>query len=179
MGSALDFPLNWFAEDRPETMEGEFDVKDADLDVLDDTTTLRSPLRLNGDGYRRGSEVYVTLKVDVDAEFQCGRCLEPVPGHLSTHFTILYRPVAKRPAYLEAEDETGLGYYESGIIAVGEDVRRYLLLELPLWPVCSQDCLGLCPHCGINMNRESCNCAAEHGAGAQTELARKLDQLLP
>ena len=179
MASALDFPLNWFPEDQPRPIEGEYRAGDAGLAVLDADVHLVSPLRLGGEGYRQRDEVCVTLHVAVDATYVCGRCLDPIAGHLETEFTVVYRPIAQRPPYLEAEDEAGLSYYESGIIAVGDDIRRYLLLELPIWPVCSSDCAGLCPHCGANQNREQCDCAREHDGQRQTELARKLDQLLP
>jgi uncharacterized protein len=36
-----------------------------------------------------------------------------------------------------------------------------LLLSLPTRPLCREDCRGLCPHCGINLNRESCGCREE------------------
>jgi uncharacterized protein len=40
-------------------------------------------------------------------------------------------------------------------------VRESLLLALPMKVLCSEDCKGLCPHCGANLNEESCDCVAE------------------
>jgi uncharacterized protein len=36
--------------------------------------------------------------------------------------------------------------------------RDAVLLDLPLAPLCAEDCLGLCPQCGINRNEETCSC---------------------
>jgi uncharacterized protein len=36
--------------------------------------------------------------------------------------------------------------------------RDAVMLELPLAPLCSEDCLGLCPQCGANRNETSCTC---------------------
>jgi len=40
-------------------------------------------------------------------------------------------------------------------------VREYMLLEVPLNPLCKPDCKGLCPICGGNLNEEVCNHDAE------------------
>ena len=50
--------------------------------------------------------------------------------------------------------------YESigGELEVGEDVRAELLLGLPMNPVCRPDCKGLCPVCGVNLNKQTCTC---------------------
>ena len=38
------------------------------------------------------------------------------------------------------------------------DVRDELLIELPMNPLCSEECKGLCPTCGTNRNKENCQC---------------------
>jgi len=37
-------------------------------------------------------------------------------------------------------------------------VRQELLLALPMKPLCSEECKGLCPRCGVNLNIETCDC---------------------
>ena len=41
---------------------------------------------------------------------------------------------------------------------VTDDLRAEILLELPTNILCSEDCKGLCPHCGVNLNESTCNC---------------------
>ena len=41
---------------------------------------------------------------------------------------------------------------------ITDDLRAEILLELPTNILCSEDCKGLCPHCGINLNESTCNC---------------------
>jgi uncharacterized protein len=50
---------------------------------------------------------------------------------------------------------------ETDKINIGEDVRDYALLALPMKKLCSEDCKGLCPKCGKNLNDGSCNCKDE------------------
>ncbi len=40
-------------------------------------------------------------------------------------------------------------------------IREQVLLALPTRPLCQEDCRGLCPHCGINLNRSACGCRVE------------------
>ncbi|RKX30915.1 MAG: DUF177 domain-containing protein, partial [Verrucomicrobia bacterium] len=40
-------------------------------------------------------------------------------------------------------------------------LREALVLRIPIYPLCREDCRGLCPRCGANLNREQCTCAPE------------------
>jgi uncharacterized protein len=44
------------------------------------------------------------------------------------------------------------------MIDLGEAIRQQFLLSMDLIPVCTPDCRGLCPTCGVNLNIESCQC---------------------
>jgi uncharacterized protein len=46
-----------------------------------------------------------------------------------------------------------------GLLDLAPLVRDACILELPLAPLCSEDCRGLCPECGVNRNIEQCACA--------------------
>ena len=177
MPSVTEFPLHSFSDQRIQRISLEVDVEEAGLAELNGETVLRSPIFVEGEAFRQDEEVHLTLRVRVAAEARCRFCLDPVPLTVETSFRMLYQPIARRPDYLEDEEEVGLGYYEAGIIDIREDLRRYLLLEMPLWPVCREECLGLCHHCGTNLNHETCACAVKKGGGRRTQLAEKLDEL--
>ena len=56
-------------------------------------------------------------------------------------------------------------------VDISEDIRSELLLELPMFVLCSDDCAGLCPDCGCNLNDSSCRCHENpHGSLAWGEL---------
>ena len=81
----------------------------------------------------------------------CSRCLCDFDLTLKTDFTELYT----FKSY--SEEDTELVYHEDGQIDMGPFVREYLLLEVPINPVCVSDCKGLCPICGSNLNQGSCD----------------------
>lgn len=80
---------------------------------------------------------------------ECRRCLQPMRGEAAAEFRELYEP---RPT--EGETYPLLG----DRIDLGPLAREALLLELPLAPLCGPDCAGLCPTCGADLNRQSCDC---------------------
>jgi uncharacterized protein len=50
---------------------------------------------------------------------------------------------------------------EANMIDLGEDVRQYTILALPPKMLCGDDCAGLCPSCGTNLNKKTCQCQKE------------------
>jgi len=82
----------------------------------------------------------------------CSRCLEPVSGEISVHVDELF----------ETEPLEGETYkLDEDVIDLEPMVRDALLLELPLAPLCTPDCAGLCATCGANKNVTQCDCVTQ------------------
>jgi uncharacterized protein len=95
-------------------------------------------------------------------ELQCARCLEPVRQDVSRHFELLYRPLgtdAGRDELSVSDAEAEIGYYQGEGVLLEDVLREQVLLALPLRTICREDCRGLCPQCGKNLNQEQCSCA--------------------
>jgi uncharacterized protein len=90
---------------------------------------------------------------------ECARCLSPVQRVLEGSLENQYRPLPKTSRNLL--DDIGIGYYSGEYIDLSDGFRESLLLELPAKVLCSEDCAGLCPHCGHNLNEGKCNCRLE------------------
>lgn len=88
---------------------------------------------------------------------ECSRCLEPVSGPLAAEVHELFEtePVESETYPLEGEE-----------IDLEPLVRDAVLPGLPAPPLCADECLGLCPTCGADRNREQCRCP-EPAAGAR------------
>src|SRR5207302_6095680 len=101
-------------------------------------------------------------KLATRQEASCARCLEPVEEEVAREFDLLYRPqgVDARAAELSVSDaEAEIGYYRGDGLELEDVLREQILLALPLRTLCSEQCKGLCPHCGKNLNVEQCSCA--------------------
>jgi uncharacterized protein len=95
-------------------------------------------------------------------EVSCARCLDPVTSAIKHDFDLLYRPqgVDRRADEVSiCEAETEIGYYQGDGLLLEDVLREQLLLAVPIKLVCRDECKGLCPHCGGNLNVETCNCA--------------------
>src|ERR1700756_766704 len=135
----------------------------------------KSPLAVNGQadlieekriGEARGSLRTVEdirLRGSFQGEFEipCARCLDPVAHVLKGDFDLLFRPLGADADSSERSittPETEIGYYEDGGLALEDVVREQVFLSLPARSLCREDCKGICPRCGINLNSESCTC---------------------
>jgi uncharacterized protein len=52
-------------------------------------------------------------------------------------------------------------YYTGEVVNLENILREQVLLTLPLKPLCSETCQGICPRCGADLNRETCQCSEE------------------
>ena len=102
-------------------------------------------------------------KLDTSLEADCARCIEPVVHKLSREFDLLYRPLgsdAGRDELSVTDAEAEIGYYQGEGLLLEDAVREQVLLALPLKMICREDCKGLCPQCGKNLNEGDCSCTA-------------------
>jgi uncharacterized protein len=95
-------------------------------------------------------------------ELACARCLEPVLQDVNHKFDLLYRPLgadAGKEELSVTAVEAEVGYYQGEGLLLEDVLQEQVLLALPLKAICRDDCKGLCPHCGKNLNAEQCACA--------------------
>jgi len=116
-----------------------------------------------------------------DFEILCARCVEPVPTTLAGEFDLLFRPEeadAIAGEHAITPDETEIGYYQESGLSLEDVVREQVLLCLPGRTLCKEDCKGLCPRCGQNLNLATCSCGeapANPQWNALADLASKLE----
>ncbi len=116
-----------------------------------------------------------------DFEILCARCVEPVALSLSGDFDLIFRPEeadANPGEHAITPDETEIGYYEESGLSLEDVVREQVLLSLPGRTLCKEDCKGLCPRCGQNLNLATCSCGdapADPRWNALAGLADKLE----
>lgn len=108
---------------------------------------------------------------------ECGRCLEyyQMRTEFEVHeeFPLVGTPAGLNPqGFATVEDRDSFPVFEGNWLNVGELLRQYLILQLPIAPVCQPDCQGLCPVCGQNRNAHACSCPAPKGHPAFEALAR-------
>lgn len=111
------------------------------------------PVRVSGYVTRR-SEVYtIRYEADFETRAQCSRCLVAVERTYHKEF--------EHVLLEDVRDGDTIGDFipaPGGELDLDELVTSDILLELDGVPLCSEDCHGLCPKCGKNLNEGGCGC---------------------
>ena len=92
----------------------------------------------------------VSGEVETEVSGECGRCLAPVSRKVTTGESRFY---VETPPGMEVCD-------------ISDEVRTEITLALPMNLLCKDDCRGLCPECGADLNREKCSCKPKSSRGS-------------
>jgi uncharacterized protein len=135
----------------------------ADEIALDDEqASLASTVEIEGLAHRKGEEVRINGKIKGEAEVLCDRCLAAtrLPFEVEFDASFIPRPLAAaRGENVELlTEDLMLASYEDGAVDVDELVREQILLALPTRRLCREECKGLCPTCGADLNAAECSC---------------------
>ncbi len=106
-------------------------------------------------------DIRLVGKLATEVEVACERCLEPVQQPVSREFELLYRPQGADKTKEEAavsKGETEISYYEGDGLLLEDVLREQVLLAIPYRVLCQENCKGLCPTCGRNLNSGTCDC---------------------
>ncbi|MBI4283867.1 MAG: DUF177 domain-containing protein [Chloroflexi bacterium] len=96
-----------------------------------------------------------------EIELTCSRCLNLFSYPLTLNIEEEYFPTTDMVtgASLPLPDEPGCFTIDANnILDLTEAIRQYTLLTIPMKPLCREDCAGLCPACGGNLNQGPCSC---------------------
>ena len=147
-----------------------FEKKIKDFPVLKEISAagdciFSDPLDIRLGAKKMGEMVAVEGRVKTTVRMTCNRCLIEFESVLHPGFTLTYTrrpPLESEPAddeemELQAE-KIGLIPFTGEEIDLLEDVQSEIVMAVPMRPVCSENCKGLCPKCGANRNKTACSC---------------------
>jgi len=138
-----------------------------------------SPVRWSGTIRATTEGFLLSGRLVYDQTLACTRCLGPIEDHVDSevHYLVKIRralPLAGE-FQLSEEDFDNLEV-ESETLDTDQIVLDQLQLNIPMRQLCRPDCAGLCPHCGVNRNLESCECAQDELDPRWQHLAELRDQ---
>ncbi len=123
---------------------------------------LEGPVEVTTSFYRAGMELFFTGILKARTGAVCARCAEEFDATSDRRFRFVLSPrsVGYGNDTLREED-LEFSLYEGEQVDLSPLIREQVILALPTRPLCQEDCRGLCPHCGANLNRTECGCVAE------------------
>jgi len=120
-----------------------------------------APVSLAFDIFKDNTQFRLAGRTQTTLELPCSRCLEPLTIQVDSPFDLRYQPHAANTGEGEREieeDDLSTAFYENDEIDLEQLMREQFYLALPMKPLCSDACQGLCPVCGTNLNRGACDC---------------------
>ena len=117
-----------------------------------------TPVRVEGELRHVGGWI-IEFKgtLDFDVRMACGRCTRPTD--LPLHSDMVQRYIADRQEN-ESGDEDVEVYFDE-VIDLSDLIYSEISLAIPMKVLCREDCKGLCPHCGKDLNEGPCDCSQE------------------
>ncbi len=156
-----------------------------DLDPADGLDLDEERVRLAGEVsgsvrlHRTNQGILADGTVTAPVEMRCDRCLEPFATTVTFPLREQYYPtidVNTGVALPAIEDEIVFPIDQNHLLDLREAIRQNLLLALPIQAICREDCAGLCPHCGQNLNIGQCDCVEDAADDRFAPLRALLDE---
>lgn len=128
-----------------------FDVSESfdDVGFMPDVNKFLSPVRVKGTVTNIKGDFHVLGNGTVCMQMSCSRCLKPVDVNVEFCVDEIFSNTGKEE---DAETFTG------NTIELSSVVKKCILFSLPMKVVCDEDCKGLCPVCGKDLNEGDCGC---------------------
>jgi uncharacterized metal-binding protein YceD (DUF177 family) len=126
------------------------------------------------------SVILVRGSMSTRFEVACSRCLGPAPIEASEEdLRLTFFPGAPRLDEQQelSDDDLDTYTYDGEEIDLEPVVREFVLLTIPMAPVCTEACKGICGGCGADLNREPCRCAARADEAPPTPWGQALQRL--
>ena len=151
-------------EDLSQAVDYSFDLSQVEVDGF---YPFISPVTVRGTLCSRAGSVLLEAQLSYDFSMPCNRCMEE---------TLTHREVPVSHVLVRAlQEDDGDSYIEVEGDSIDLDELFYadIMLELPSKYVCKEDCKGLCPSCGKNLNQGPCSCS-ESQIDPRLEVLKKL-----
>jgi uncharacterized protein len=120
------------------------------------------PLYVNLSIIREYDHIRATGRVETTFILNCSRCLSSFRLEIDSPFTIFFMKdegLGQDEDVELAEEDLITATYDGDEIDFTDEITEQVLLSIPIKPLCSEDCRGLCPNCGADLNETACSCS--------------------
>lgn len=145
-------------------LDVEVTLTDEELHLSDRVLSLKGPVDSRMRVVLRGDRVVVTGSLACDLVLTCCRCARGTEKRLGKEFSVEYWPDPRVEAGAELElkyEDLDIGFYRNDQLDLSMVISEQIVLEVPMKPICREDCKGLCDQCGADLNEGPCNCPKE------------------
>ena len=127
---------------------------------------------------KSGEAFYFQVSIEGTFSTPCHKCLRPAKFDIRTQFELVVHRSGADTARADLSEDDDYVYIPDGEqqFSLDQPIYENLMVNIPMRIVCQEDCRGLCPNCGVNLNEESCTCPATVDSrwAALADLKKKL-----
>ncbi|MBI5632452.1 MAG: DUF177 domain-containing protein [Nitrospirae bacterium] len=157
------------------------DIPEEGLDVeLEEKISIEgfsvpSPVKAQLAVHKTATEVMITGSLTAELQMECSRCLKVVRQSQDLPISVVYHPADEMGSEKHGlhDDEMDMGFYSGEELDLDELIREQILLSVQMKPLCSEECKGICPKCGIDLNSGTCTCVQKE-IDPRLEVLKKL-----
>ncbi|MBG0765804.1 MAG: DUF177 domain-containing protein [Tissierellales bacterium] len=159
-----------FIEGKEKKLEIKKNIENLNIEGI----TFTEPVKISLELYKVDDDINGSIDVEFEYTEECSRCLKKYTNKI----------IDKADIFISSsKDELGdesVDYYnilqKNGEINIEDLLKEIFNINRPLKPLCSGNCKGLCPKCGVNLNEEDCNCDNEKIDPRMGKLKELLDK---
>ena len=140
------------------------------ISIADRESTVPDDVKVVGGIKNRAGYLILNMTMEADIVTVCDRCIEPICRKHTVDFEAVLADS------IEGEEDEGIILYENDEFVPDELAASTFILELPTKNLCSDNCKGLCPKCGTNLNLSDCGCAKKEVDPRLSKLLELLDE---
>ena len=122
----------------------------------------QAPLSVDLTVYREFDHIRVKGTVATRIRLSCSRCLADYESDLHSAFSLFFTPAGQTSPDEEevelAEVDLVSISYSGNEIDLAPEIAEQVIMEMPLKPLCTEGCRGLCSRCGADLNVGECGC---------------------
>ena len=124
---------------------------------------VKMPLQVSLSYYRAGTEIFISGTLEAATTAACSRCAEEfdLPSHRRFRYVLAPKTMADDKDFALRAEDLEFSFYQGDEVDLTPLIREQALLALAERPLCREECRGLCPQCGANLNEGDCGCS--HG----------------
>ena len=133
-----------------------FDAKASEVGLGEEFSDVHADVALD----KTPNQITLNVTIHTAADFVCDRCTAPFESGLDARYRMHYIWTNEDAGQYDVAEVQVIPQGTS-VIDITEDVRQTVLIAIPFKLLCREDCLGLCPHCGKDLNEGPCDCRSE------------------
>jgi uncharacterized protein len=141
---------------------GRYDYEfEGNINELDITDPYEDNFKTNVVLNKYDNQIVLDSKTDIIANLMCDRCNKEFQSVITSNYRMIY--LFTQNVENSETEKIDIIYLhpDTDKIDLSKDIRDYALLAVPMKKLCSEECKGLCPKCGKNLNDGPCDCRDE------------------